>query len=164
MRQRERRRTRQMRHGQVSTPHRRPLRVTDRGKNLAGDLIIAKGIALTQVSLSAASSKRWWVPNEAISTVFGNAALAETAPVMRALGHEPGSRADRRCLRLFAPPGHFRCARVSGWAGDDPLLLWFGGGPALLVAQADGLPASTAAAAEAVHHDVVSAKLDELLR
>lgn len=29
----------------------------------------------------------------------------------------------------------FRCARVNAWVGDDALLPWFGGGPALLVSQ-----------------------------
>jgi hypothetical protein len=61
-------------------------------------------------------------------------------------------------------PTQFGCARVTAWVGDDALLPWFGGGPALLVAQQAGLPASVAGAAEVLYCDVVSARVDELFR
>ena len=57
---------------------------------------------------------------------------------------------------------HFGCARVTAWVGDDALLPWFGGGPALLVAQQAGLPASAAAATQALYCDRVTARVDEL--
>lgn len=59
-------------------------------------------------------------------------------------------------------PTHFGCARVTAWVGDDALLPWFGGGPALLVAQQAGLPASAAAATQALYCDRVTARVDEL--
>ena len=45
-------------------------------------------------------------------------------------------------------PAPFACARVTAWVGEDELLPWFGGGPALLVAQQAGLPASATATAQ----------------
>ena len=61
-------------------------------------------------------------------------------------------------------PAHFRCARVRAWVGEDALLPWFGGGPALLVAQAEELPVPASAAAEVLYCDVVSAGIGELFR
>jgi purine nucleosidase len=57
---------------------------------------------------------------------------------------------------------HFNCARVTAWVGDDPLLPWFSGGPALLVAQQAGLPASATATAQALYCDVVNMGFGEL--
>ncbi len=57
---------------------------------------------------------------------------------------------------------HFGCARVTAWVGDDALLPWFGGGPALLVAQQPGLPASGTAATEGLYCDRVTARIDDL--
>lgn len=59
-------------------------------------------------------------------------------------------------------PAHFTCARVTAWVGDDPLLPWFSGGPALLVAQQAGLPASATATAQALYCDVVNMGVGEL--
>ena len=56
----------------------------------------------------------------------------------------------------------FACARVTAWVGDDPLLPWFSGGPALLVAQQAGPPASATATAQALYCDVVNMGVGEL--
>ena len=40
-------------------------------------------------------------------------------------------------------PANFAGARVIAWLGEDPLLLWFDGGPALRVDLQAGLPASS---------------------
>ena len=71
---------------------------------------------------------------------------------------------DLMAAAYLRDPGHFRCARVSAWVGDDALLPWFSGGRALLVAQAQGVPATTTAATGALYCDVVSVKLDELFQ
>ena len=52
-------------------------------------------------------------------------------------------------------PAHFTCARVTAWVGEDPVLSWFGGGPALLVAQQAGLPTPSTAPEQALYCDVV---------
>ena len=57
---------------------------------------------------------------------------------------------------------HFACAQVTAWVGNDALLPWFGGGPALLVAQHTGLPAFPTATAQAMYCDVVQVRVDEL--
>jgi inosine-uridine nucleoside N-ribohydrolase len=57
---------------------------------------------------------------------------------------------------------HFNCARVTAWVGDDPLLPWLSGGPALLVAQQAGPPASATATAQALYCDVVNLGFGEL--
>ncbi len=59
-------------------------------------------------------------------------------------------------------PAPFACARVTAWVGEDALLPWFGGGPALLVAQQAGPPASATATAQALYCDVVSIGVGEL--
>jgi hypothetical protein len=59
-------------------------------------------------------------------------------------------------------PARFACARVTAWVGDDPLLPWFSGGPALLVAQQAGLPASATVTAQALYCDVVNIGVGEL--
>ena len=59
-------------------------------------------------------------------------------------------------------PAHFTCARVTAWVGEDPLLGWFGGGPALLVAQDADLPTSSTATGQALYCDVVHLGFDEL--
>jgi len=59
-------------------------------------------------------------------------------------------------------PAQFACARVTAWVGDDTLLPWFGGGPALLVAQPAGPPVSATATAQALYCDVVRVSVDEL--
>ena len=69
---------------------------------------------------------------------------------------------DLMAAAYVRDPTHFGCARVTAWVGDDALLPWFGGGPALLVAQQAGLPASTVAATEALYCDRVTARVDEL--
>lgn len=60
-------------------------------------------------------------------------------------------------------PAHFPCARVTACVGEDPLLGWFGGGPALLVAQDADLPTSiSTATGQALYCDVVHLGFDEL--
>jgi len=51
---------------------------------------------------------------------------------------------------------------VTAWVGVDPLLRWFGGGPALLVAQQAGLPTSSTATAQALYCDVVHVDVGKL--
>lgn len=60
-------------------------------------------------------------------------------------------------------PAPFACARVTTWVGEDVLLPWFGGGPALLVAQQAGLPTSMTATAQALYCHVVTIGVGELL-
>jgi inosine-uridine nucleoside N-ribohydrolase len=59
-------------------------------------------------------------------------------------------------------PAPFACARMTAWVGEDALLPWFGNGPALLVAQQAGLPASTTATAQVLYCDVVTIGVGEL--
>lgn len=59
-------------------------------------------------------------------------------------------------------PEQFRCARVSAWVGEDALLPWFSGGPALLVAQEAGLPTSETTKAQALYCDVTLVRVSEL--
>ena len=59
-------------------------------------------------------------------------------------------------------PGQFACARVTAWVGDDELLPWFSGGPALLVAQQAGLPTSATPTAQALYCDVVHVRVSVL--
>lgn len=76
-----------------------------------------------------------------------------------------GNRADVKLgsgKRYLREPGNFRCARVTAWVGDDPLLPWFGGGPALLVSQQAGAPAPGAATAR--YCDVVTVRIDALFQ
>ena len=61
-------------------------------------------------------------------------------------------------------PSRFRCARVSAWVGDDALLPWFSGGPALLVAQPTGPPAAAHAVTGVLYCDAVTAKVSELFQ
>ena len=71
---------------------------------------------------------------------------------------------DLMAAAYLRDPTRFGCARVTAWVGDDPLLPWFGGGPALLVAQQAGLPASTTATAPALYCDLVAATVEDLFR
>lgn len=57
---------------------------------------------------------------------------------------------------------HFTCARVTAWVGEDALLPWFGGGPALLVAQYAGLPAPANMTANVLYCDVVTLTVVDL--
>ncbi|MEO5772241.1 MAG: nucleoside hydrolase [Burkholderiaceae bacterium] len=59
-------------------------------------------------------------------------------------------------------PAQFACARVTAWVGDDALLPWFGGGPALLVAQPAGPPVSATVTAQALYCEVARVSVDEL--
>jgi len=59
-------------------------------------------------------------------------------------------------------PARFACARLTAWVGDDALLPWFGGGPALLVAQPAGAPVPAPAPAQVLYCDVVRVSVDEL--
>ena len=71
---------------------------------------------------------------------------------------------DLMAAAYMRDPARFGCARVTAWVGDDALLRWFGGGPALLVAQHTGLPTSAIANALALYCDVVRVGVDELFR
>ncbi len=59
-------------------------------------------------------------------------------------------------------PRQFACARVTAWVGEDALLPWFSGGPALLVAQQAGLPTSATTTAQALYCDVAHLRVSEL--
>lgn len=61
-------------------------------------------------------------------------------------------------------PTPFACARVTAWVGDDAQLPWFGGGPALLVAQLAGRPAPATARAQVLYCDVVRVGVDALFQ
>lgn len=69
---------------------------------------------------------------------------------------------DLMAAAYLRDPGSFRCARVTAWVGDDPLLRWFGGGPALLVSQQTGAPAP--GSAMALYCDVVTLKVAALFQ
>lgn len=69
---------------------------------------------------------------------------------------------DLMAAAYVRSPAQFTCARVTAWVGDDALLPWFGGGPALLVALQDGLPPSTTATAQALYCDRVKVNVDAL--
>ena len=72
---------------------------------------------------------------------------------------------DLLAVAYLRTPSHFRCARVGAWVGEDALLPWFSGGPALLVAQADGVQAPPSGASVALYCDVVSDhRTDDLFR
>lgn len=71
---------------------------------------------------------------------------------------------DLMAAAYVRDPTHFGCARVKAWVVDDALLPWFGGGPALLVAQQAGLPASATATAQALYCDDVRVRVDELFQ
>ena len=70
---------------------------------------------------------------------------------------------DLMAAAYVRDPTHFGCARVTAWVDDDALLPWFGGGPALLVAQQAGLPAPATPVAAALYCDRMTAKVDELI-
>jgi hypothetical protein len=59
-------------------------------------------------------------------------------------------------------PTSFGCARVTTWVGEDALLPWFSGGPALLVAQQTGLPPTSTTTAQALYCDVVRVRVEGL--
>lgn len=69
---------------------------------------------------------------------------------------------DLMAAAYVRDPTHFGCARVTAWVGDDVLLPWFGGGPAPLMSQQAGLPASATCTAQALYCDVVRIQVDEL--
>ena len=73
---------------------------------------------------------------------------------------------DLMAAAYVRDPAKFRCARVVAWVDDDALLPWFGGGPALLVAQATGPPASSTGTAPApapvLYCDVVRVQVDDM--
>ena len=58
----------------------------------------------------------------------------------------------------------FGCAQVTTLVGDDALLPWFGGGPALQGTQKQGLPVSANGTAQALYCDVVRVRVDELFQ
>jgi len=71
---------------------------------------------------------------------------------------------DLMAAAYVRDPTHFGCARVQAWVGDNALLPWFGGGPALLVAQHAGLPASATATAQTLYCDEARVRVDELFQ
>lgn len=70
---------------------------------------------------------------------------------------------DLMAASYVRDPAHLACAHMTAWVGVDPLLPWFGGSPALLVAQPAGLPASSTAAAQALCCDVVRVGVGKLI-
>ena len=68
---------------------------------------------------------------------------------------------DLMAAAYVRDPSRFECARVTVWVGDDALLPWFGGGPALLVDQAG---AASGPPRDTLYCDVVNASIDELFR
>ena len=71
---------------------------------------------------------------------------------------------DLMAAAYVRDPMNFGCARVTAWVGEDALLPWFSGGPALLVAQLTDLPTSSTATAQALYCDVVRVEVDELFQ
>ena len=64
------------------------------------------------------------------------------------------------CLRN---PANFAGARVIAWLGEDPLLLWFDGGPALRVDLPARLPASMQAGLPASSMPATSTPIAQVL-
>ncbi len=71
---------------------------------------------------------------------------------------------DLRAAAYLRDPRYVRCARVTAWVGDDALLGWFDGGPALLVAQVDASALPSNASASVLYCDVVDVTVDDLFR
>ena len=69
---------------------------------------------------------------------------------------------DLMAAAYLREPTNFDCASVTAWVGDDALLPWFGGGPALLVAQQAALPASAASTTQVLYCDVVRVRVEKL--
>jgi purine nucleosidase len=69
---------------------------------------------------------------------------------------------DLMAAAYVRDPTDFGCARVTAWVGEDALLPWFGGGPALLVAQQTGLPPAATTTAQALYCDVVHVRVEDL--
>ena len=69
---------------------------------------------------------------------------------------------DLMAAAYVRDPLNFGCARVTAWVGDDALLPWFGGGPALLVAQQTGLPTSATPTAQALYCDQVNVRVEDI--
>ena len=69
---------------------------------------------------------------------------------------------DLMAAAYLRNPRQFGCARVTAWVGEDALLPWFSGGPALLVTQQAGLPTSATTTAQALYCDVVHVRVSEL--
>ena len=71
---------------------------------------------------------------------------------------------DLMAAAYLLDPSRFSCARVTAWVGDDALLPWFGGGPALLITQQTGLRTPGTAAFQVLYCDVVRVTVEELFR
>ena len=70
---------------------------------------------------------------------------------------------DLMAAAYMLDPSRFGCARVTAWVGDDALLPWFGGGPALLVTQQSGR-SPMAAPVPVLYCDKARISADELFR
>ena len=70
---------------------------------------------------------------------------------------------DLMAAAYVRDPAQFSCAPVTAWVGDDPLLTWFGGGPALLVTQPPGLPGPATTHAQTLYCDVTRVTVEQLL-
>lgn len=71
---------------------------------------------------------------------------------------------DLMAAAYVRDPTNFGCARVTAWVGDDALLPWFSGGPALLVAQQTGLSPDATRTAQALYCDVARVRVEDLFR
>jgi inosine-uridine nucleoside N-ribohydrolase len=69
---------------------------------------------------------------------------------------------DLMAAAYLRDPMNFRCARVTAWVGEDALMPWFSGGPALLVAQQTGLPPTSTTTAQALYCDVPRVRVEDL--
>ncbi len=69
---------------------------------------------------------------------------------------------DLMAAAYVRDPANFGCARVTARVGDDALLPWLSGGPALLVAQQARLPPNATTTAQALYCDVVRLRVEDL--
>lgn len=71
---------------------------------------------------------------------------------------------DLMAAAYLREPASFRCARVNAWVGEDALMPWFGGGPALLVSQTARPARARPDGGAALYCDVVNGAVDAFSR